>query len=78
MELQEMLQKGAISPVEYTEGEFLSNIFLVPKKEGLKVVGQRPVIHLKDLNKFIPYEHLKIESLNYLIDLLLPCDYMCK
>ena len=62
--LQEMLQKGAVIPVKHQEGEFLSNIFLVPKKEGLKVVGQRPVINLKELNKFLVCDHFKIESLN--------------
>ena len=73
-----MLQKGAVIPVKHQEGEFLSNIFLVPKKEGLKVVGQRPVINLKELNKFLVCDHFKIESLNCLKDILAHGDFMCK
>ena len=43
LEVKEMLQKGAISKVSHQEGEFLSQIFLVGKKDG----GNRPVIKLK-------------------------------
>ena len=57
-EVQVMLLKGAIQETNSSEGEFLSNIFLVPKKDG----GQRPVINLKALNHFVPYEHFKMED----------------
>ena len=57
LELQAMMQKGAISPTSHSLDQFVSNIFLVPKKDGDRVVGQRPVINLKDLNHFIPCEH---------------------
>ena len=74
VEVQEMLQKGAISKVLPVKGQYLSNVFLVPKKDG----GFRPVINLKSLNQFIPYLHFKMESLHCLKDILLPGDYMCK
>ena len=45
---------------------FLSTIFLVPKKDG----GQRPVINLKSLNKFVHTEHFKMEGIHILRDLL--------
>jgi len=48
--------------------EFLSNVFLVPKKDG----GFRPVINLKALNHFVPYEHFKMEGLHCLKDILQP------
>ena len=47
-ELTKLLKKQAIRQLEHpAEAGFLSNIFLVPKKDG----GQRPVINLKALNR---------------------------
>ena len=40
--------------------------------------GQRPVINLKNLYFFVPYEHFKMESLNSLQFLLKKGDYMTK
>ena len=59
-EVLEMLEKGVIQKVVPTQGQFLSNLFLVEKKDG----GNRPLINLKNLNKFIPYEHFKMEGLH--------------
>ena len=42
-EVQELLSKNAIEEVVYHPQEFISNIFLVPKKNG----KMRPVINLK-------------------------------
>ena len=55
-------------------GEYLSNLFLVPKKDG----GQRPVINLKSLNKYFPYQHFKMEGFHCLRFMLKEGDYMCK
>ena len=59
LEVKEMLKKGAIRKVQPSKGEFVSNLFLVKKKDG----GQRPVINLKQLNAYIPYCHFKMEGL---------------
>lgn len=46
LEIQEMLQKGAIRPALPIKNQFVSNVFLVGRKDG----GHRPVT--KKLNKF--------------------------
>ena len=68
LEIQQMLEKEAIHvvpPGELHQG-FVSSIFPVPKKGG----GQRPVVNLRPLNQFIPYEHFKMEGIHMLRDLL--------
>ena len=45
-EVEKMLRKGAIEKAKPTQKQFISNLFLVPKKDG----GTRPVINLKPLN----------------------------
>ena len=69
-----MLEKGSISKVCHRKGEFLSSLFLISKKDG----GNRPVTNLKDLNRFIPYKHFKVEGLHCLKYVLQKRDYMCK
>ena len=58
-EIKEILRKGAIQQVKSDPGKFLSNLFLVNKRDG----GHRPVINLKFLNSFIPYQHFKMEGM---------------
>ena len=55
-------------------GEFLSNLFLVNKKNG----GYGPVINLKFVNKVIPYRHLKMEGMHLIKDLLQENDFLIK
>ena len=75
-EVQALLDKGAI--VECTgdtcSGEFISNIFLVPKPGG----KFRPVINLKNLNQFVTPHHFKMEGLHSVRSLLQENDYMVK
>ena len=61
-EISELLEKGDIQKAETAQDKFLSNLFLVGKK-GRR---NRPVINLKKLDSFIPYEHFKMEGLHYL------------
>ena len=51
------VEKGAIRKVQRSKGEFVSNLFLVKKKDG----GQRPVINLKQPNAYILYCHLHVQ-----------------
>ena len=61
-----MLQKGAIRRASFDPRQFVSNLFIIPKKSG----DLRPVINLKPLNEFVQYHHFKMEGLNTLLDLL--------
>ena len=71
-EIQEMILKGAVELVPSRPDQFLSNLFIVPKKNG----SFRPVINLKGLNKFVRYEHFKQETFNYVLELLQPYDFL--
>lgn len=73
-EVTEMIEKGAIYEITPNESVWSSTLFLVPKKDG----GQRPVINLSPLNKFIRHRHFKMESLQLLPEVLLPGDFMAK
>lgn len=61
------LQKQAIQQLEHpADAGFLSNMFLVPKKDRM----QRPMINLKALNQFINTKHFKMEGIHTIKDLL--------
>lgn len=65
-EINSLLQKQAILPVQSHPKEFISIIFLVPKKSG----GMRPIINLKPLNRFIETIHFKMETLQTVLNLI--------
>ena len=73
-EIAEMIAKGAIQEASHTGRGFVSNMFLVPKKDD----GQRPVINLKKFNEFVHTEHFKMEGIHLLEDLLKKGDWMAK
>ena len=65
LEVQKMLQKGAIRRVSFDPRQFISNLFITPKKCG----DLRTVINLKPLIEFVQYHYFKMEGLNTLLDL---------
>ena len=71
-EVAKMLQKGAIVQKTHSDGEYLSNIFLRPKKDG----SFRPIINLRGLNAFVAYHHFKMETIRNAIQLIRANDYM--
>jgi len=71
-EVNSLLEKGAIRPVQEIQGEFISTIFLVPKKTG----GMRPIINLKPLNQFIQTIHFKMETLQTALALIQKDDFL--
>ena len=73
-EVEVVLSKGVITSVNQEEDHFLSTLFLLPKKDG----NERPVIDLKHLNQFIPYQHFQMEGLNCPKEVLLKGNYIYK
>ena len=61
-EVLDLLSK-TISISHHETRQFVSNIFLVEKKNG----KYRPVINLRTSNKFIQYHHFKMETLNLVL-----------
>ena len=59
---------------ESEPGEFLSNLFLISKKDG----GHRPVINVRFFNSFIPYQHFIMEGMHLIKDLLQEHDFLIK
>ena len=72
------MKKFAIEKVHMekvsAKSQFVSNLFLVKKKNR----DSRPVINLKNLNKYIPHQNFKMESLQSLRNILKQGDSMCK
>ena len=60
--------------MQHAQNQFLSNLFVVRKKYG----GYCPVINIKTLDHFVPYKHIKTESLRTLKYMMKERDYMCK
>ena len=56
----------------FDQNEYISTIFVVPKKDG----GYRVILNLKHLNEFIEKSHFKMSSLNAAIDLMTKDCYM--
>ena len=67
-----ILQKGPVKKNNQNHNQFLSLIFVVPKKD----TGHRPGINLIKLNKHITHKHFKIEYLFLLMNILQKGEYM--
>ena len=74
LEVATLLEKGALNMVKPVLGQFLSSLFLVPKRDG----NSRPLINLKELNVFLKYDHFKMEGIHLVRDLLQPQDWLGK
>ena len=66
-EISKLVQKGAITQLANPHQQtFVSRIFLVPKKDG----SHRPIVDLRGLNKFIRWEHFKMEGCHLVKNIL--------
>ena len=61
VEIEELLRKGVIVPCNHTEGEFISPIFIRPKKDN----RVRVILNLKKFNVSVENFHFKMETLKH-------------
>ena len=66
--ISELLAKNAVVKSNREEGDFLSNVFLCPKKDG----GYRMILNLKEFNKYVDKIHFKMETLQSILHLVTP------
>ena len=71
-QVSQFLDKGIIKKSSPVENQFISTIFLRPKKDG----SFRMILNLKELNKFVEYEHFKMDSIYTSIELMRPTYFM--
>lgn len=71
-EIEKLLKMEVISEVFSCEDQFISPIFLRPKKDG----EYRMILNLKKLNKFIAYHHFKLDTFETALKLIKPNCYM--
>ena len=74
IEIDSLLEKGAIAITSPTHDQFLSHMFLREKKDG----SFRPIINLQNLNQFIVYQHFKMENIPMLAQLVQKADWCVK
>ena len=68
---KDLLDNGFIKKLdEPLPNRWISNIFLVPKKQG----GFRMILNLKPLNKFIKYRKFKMDGIEKVVQMLRPHD----
>lgn len=74
-EIESLLEKQAITRLTPPLSlGFYSSVFVVPKKDG----GWRPIINLRELNRYVISPHFKMENISNLKDVILPRDWMCE
>lgn len=74
LEIQKMLGKNVIRVVPPKPGQVVSHIFLRPKKDG----SFRPIVNLREVNKWVEYQHFKMEGLPIAKEILQKGDFMVK
>lgn len=71
-EISKLLLMKVITEVEHVDGEVISPIFIVPKKNG----EYRMIHNLKKLNEKISYFHFKMDTFESVIKLIKQNDFM--
>ena len=71
-EISKLINKSVIVRTQHEPGEFISPIFVRPKKDGTN----RMILNLKDLNQHVQYLHFKMETLIDATRLMTPNCFM--
>jgi len=71
-EILALLEKGIIEHAVRDKNEFISTIFLRPKKDG----NYRMILNLKSLNHYVKYQHFKMDSIATAIEMVTPGCFM--
>lgn len=71
-EVEKLLHKGVIVATRQGKGEFISPIFVRPKKDG----SLRMILNRKRLNIPVEYQHFKMDTLRSAINMMRPYCYM--
>lgn len=64
--ISKILSKNRISICEKVKDAFISSTFTKEEKDAL----YRITLNLKQLHKFVPYEHFKMESLTIVVNII--------
>ena len=72
-EIAKLLGKGVVVESASSEGDSISPVFLRLKKNG---IDYRMILNLKELNKFVAYQHFKMDSLQCVSSLMTQGCYM--
>ena len=67
-EIKNLLDKKVIQEVTFVEGQFISPIFVRPKKNG----EYRMILNFKKLNESVEYHHFKMDTLEFALNLIKP------
>ena len=65
-EITKLLKCRVLAKCEKEKGDYFSNIFLRPKRNG----DYHMILNLKGLNKYIPYHHFKMKNLQRAIRMM--------
>ena len=66
LEIEKLICKGVIKPCSKESNDFVSKIFLRPKKDG----SHRLILNLKNLNETVQYHHFKMDTLHSILKLV--------
>ena len=72
-EISDLPSKGVITESVHERDEFISTIFLRPKKDGT----HRMILNLKSLNQHVTYYHFKMDTIHTAVEMMTPGCYMC-